>query len=405
MKNRLQRATALLAFTALGLAGCSRDAQDAGADAGADNKVVKIGVIAPLTGSLSAFGAGIKNSVDLAVKQANDSGRLKGWTIVLDPQDDASKAETGAAAATKLASDPAVAGVIGTLNSSTAQQTAPILNREKIAQISPANSNPSLTRGNDYATSPKRLTDTYFRLCANDLVQGPFLADYAYKTAGLKKVVTVHDTKSYGKGLAETFEQRFTADGGEVLSRETISTGDRDFGALVTKIVSLKPDLVFYGGEHPEAAPLSKQLGQQGFTGPVIGGDGIQSSEYGPGGGRTGDLATSFGAPTAKQAEAKKFVEDYEAAKYGEKYEAYGALSYDSANVLIEAMVKALGNASDVRSARQAIVDAVKATNHKGVTGTTTFDEFGDTSNKVLTVNKLDGTSWTDVYTGTFSES
>ena len=128
MKNRLQRATALLAFTALGLAGCSRDAQDVGADAaGADNKVVKVGVIAPLTGSLSAFGAGIKNSVDLAVKQANASGKLKGWTIVLAPEDDAAKAETGAAAANKLASDNNVAGVIGTLNSSTAQQTAPIL--------------------------------------------------------------------------------------------------------------------------------------------------------------------------------------------------------------------------------------------------------------------------------------
>jgi branched-chain amino acid transport system substrate-binding protein len=401
--NRLRRAIALLAFTALGLAGCSRDTPDAAG--GADTKTVKIGVIAPLTGSLSAFGAGIKNSVDLAVKQANESGKLKGWTIVLDAQDDAAKAETGAAAANKLASDETVAGVVGTLNSSTAQQTAPILSREKIAQISPANSNPSLTRGNDYATTPKRLTDSYFRVCANDLVQGPFLADYAYKTAGLKTVVTVHDTKAYGKGLVETFEQRFKADGGQVLSQETISTGERDFGALVTKIVGLKPDLVFYGGEHPEAAPLSKQLGQQGFAGPVVGGDGIQSADYGPEGGRSNDLATSFGAPTAKLAEAKKFVDDYKAAQYKEDYEAYGALSYDAANVLIEALVKALASASDVRSARPAIIDAVQKTNYQGVTGTTTFDEYGDTSNKVLTVNKLDGTSWTDVYTGTFSAS
>jgi branched-chain amino acid transport system substrate-binding protein len=233
-------------------------------------------------------------------------------------------------------------------------------------------------------------------------VQGPFLADYAYKTAGFKTVVTVNDTKAYGKGLAETFEQRFEANGGKVLSRETISTGDGDFGALVTKIVGEKPDLVFYGGEHPEAAPLSAQLGQQGFAGPVIGGDGIQSGEYGPEGGRAGDLATSFGAPVEKLPAAKKFIDDYKAAGFEEKYESYGALSYDSANVLIEAVVKALANAQDVRSARPAIVEALKATDYQGVTGTTTFDEYGDTSNKVLTVNKLDGGSWKDVYTGTF---
>src|SRR4051794_22320447 len=120
---RLRRAIALLAFsaTALGMAGCSRSSEDVGAggsSGGAEDKVVKIGVIAPMTGSLSGFGLGIKNSVDLAVNQANASGKLKGWKLVLDAQDDTGKAEPGAAAANKLASDATVAGVIGTVNSS-----------------------------------------------------------------------------------------------------------------------------------------------------------------------------------------------------------------------------------------------------------------------------------------------
>jgi branched-chain amino acid transport system substrate-binding protein len=399
----LRRATAVFAVAviALGMASCSRSNETS---TGGEEKVVKIGLIVPITGSLSSFGLGMKNSVDLAVNQANAAGKIKGWKILFSPEDDGAKADQGAAAANKLASDTAVAGVVGTLNSSVAQQVAPILQRAKIAQISPANSNPSLTRGPDDA-APKRVWDSYFRVCAIDSLQGPFLADYAYKTANLKTVVTVNDTKTYGKGLAEAFEKQFEKDGGQVLSRETIATGDRDFGALVTKIAGLKPDLVFYGGEAPEAAPLSDQLGKGGYKGPVMGGDGMQSSDFATGGGRTGDLATSFGAPTAKLDTAKKFVDDYKAAGYKEDYEAYGALSYDAANLIIEALAKVLPNATSVEAARADVLKALAATkDYKGITGTTTFDEFGDTSNKVLTVNKVDGTKWTDIYFANYAE-
>jgi branched-chain amino acid transport system substrate-binding protein len=404
---RLRRANALLgavAVTALGLAGCSRTTDDAGSG-GAEDKVVKIGVIAPLTGSLSSFGLGIKNSVDLAVNQANAAGKLKGWKIVLAAEDDTGKAEPGAAAANKLASDATVAGVIGTVNSSVAQQVAPVLQRAKIAEISPANSNPSLTRGADDA-KPARVWDNYYRVCAIDSLQGPFLADYAYKTAGLKTVVSVNDTKTYGKGLAEAFEKQFEADGGRVLSRETVSENERDFGALVTKITGLKPDLVFYGGEHPASAPLSAQLGQGGFTGPIMGGDGMQSGEYATGGGRTGDMASNFGAPTEKLPDAKAFIDAYKAANYKEGYDSYGALSYDAANILVGALVKVLPSASDVAGVRGQILQALQATkDYKGVTGTTTFDQFGDTSNKVLTVYKVEDKAWKDAYTNTYQPS
>lgn len=406
MDNSLRRAAAVLAASvlALGVAGCSRTTDDAGGGGGAEEKVVKIGVIAPLSGSLSSFGLGIRNSVDLAINKANKDGRIKGWKIVIDAQDDTGKADPGAAAASRLASDATVGGVIGTMNSSVAQQVAPILEQADIVEVSPANSNPTLTRGPENA-QPVRVWDNYFRVCANDNTQGPFLADYAYKEAGFKTVVTVNDTKTYGKGLAEAFEKQFEADGGTVLSRETIAVGDRDFGALVTKINGLHPDVVFYGGEQPEAAPLSAQLGQGGFAGPVIGGDGLKSAEYPTGGGRTGDLASAFGSPAEKLADAKAFLDDYRAANYKEGYEVYGALSFDATNILIDALAKVLPDATDVASARKKIIETVQATDYKGITGITAFDEFGDTSNKVLTVYKVDGTDWTDVFTGTYQAS
>jgi branched-chain amino acid transport system substrate-binding protein len=237
-------------------------------------------------------------------------------------------------------------------------------------------------------------------VCAIDTNQGPVLANYAYDKAGFKTAVSVNDTKTYGKGLAEAFEKAFEAKGGKILSRETVTENDRDFGALVTKVNGIKPDLVFFGGEHPAAAPFSDQLGKGGVTAPVMGGDGLQNSDFLAGGGRDGDLGSTFGAPTEKLDSAKQFVSDYKAANYKEDYSSYGALSYDAANILIEALVKTLPNASDVQSARPNILKAVQDTkDFNGVTGAATFDQFGDTSNKVVTVYKVENKAWKDVFT------
>ena len=113
--------------------------------------------------------------------------------------------------------------VVGTFNSSVAQQTIPILDNANIAQVSPANTNDTLTRGENFATAPVRPHKNYFRIATLDSLQGGFAADYAYKEANFRNVVIVHDGKTYGKGLAESFQARFTSNGGTVV-------GDRDPG-------------------------------------------------------------------------------------------------------------------------------------------------------------------------------
>jgi branched-chain amino acid transport system substrate-binding protein len=401
--HKLLRLVAVLGTLVILAAGCSREESGGDASGGGEAKTVKIGFVGPLTGSLASLGLGMKNSIDLAVKQANEAKKIEGWNIVFDPQDDAGKPETGANAANKLASDPDMAGVVGTLQSSISQQVAPVLARANIVQVSPANTNDTLTRGTDFATSPKRVWPTYFRLATLDSLQGPFGADYAYDQAGFKSVATVHDKLTYGQGLVATFTEQWKKVGGTVTSANTIAEGDRDFGALVTKIVNEKPDFVYYGGQFPEAAPLSAQLKDRGFKGVVMGGDGMQADDYIAGGGSDGDLGTQVGAPVSKLPEAGKYTSDYEAAGYKEPPGPYGALSYDSANVIIEALAKALPGKDSVEAARTDIVSALQQTSgFKGITGTHSFDEFGDTSNKVLTVYKVEGKEWKDAFTGQF---
>ena len=120
-------AVAALALTACGSRGDSGTLS--GGSTGGATKTVKIGVIAPLSGDLSALGLGIQHSVELAVKQANDANAIPGWKLEVAPEDDEAKADVGKNAATKLAADKDVIGVVGTLNSSVGQQIQPIFAR------------------------------------------------------------------------------------------------------------------------------------------------------------------------------------------------------------------------------------------------------------------------------------
>ncbi|MBM7800220.1 branched-chain amino acid transport system substrate-binding protein [Microlunatus panaciterrae] len=388
----------------MALSACGTRTQTSGGGTAASQaKVAKIGVIAPLTGDLSALGLGIRNSVDLAIKQANESNAIPGWKLEIAAEDDQAQPDTGRNAATKLAGDPEVIGVVGTLNSSVAQAVQPVLNSANITEVSPANTGPALTRGPDAASNPKRAYKNYFRTCTNDLIQGPFAAKYLYD-AGFTEVATIHDKKAYGQGLVEAFTKAYKEMGGKVLAAETINPDDKDFSSVISKVKGASPKAVYYGGEYPQAGPLSQQMKAAGLKVPLMGGDGIYDPAYIQLAGKTseGDLATSVGAPTDSLASAKAFVDAYQKAGYSEPYAAYGAYSYDAANAIINALKVSLKDAKDVKSALEPTITEMSKVSFDGATGKVAFDQFGDTTTRVLTVYKVKGGKWTAEKTGEF---
>jgi branched-chain amino acid transport system substrate-binding protein len=388
-KRILSLAGVTVLVSSLALTGCG--SRDTGASA-PSGKVATIGVIAPLTGKLSAMGLGIKNSVDLAIQQANKNGTIPGWTLKLDAEDDAATPATGQNAATKLAGDDTVVGVVGTLNSSVAQVVTPVLAPKNIVQISPANTAVALTRG-DKVDAPARPYNNYFRVCATDDVQGPFAAQYLYKQ-GFTSVATVNDKKTYGLGLATAFEKAFKAAGGTITASETVGENDTDFSAVIAKVKATNPKALYYGGEYPAAGPLSRQMKAAGLNIPLMGGDGIKDDQFMAQGGSDGDLATFPGADIESIATGTGFLQAYKAAGYADGYSAYGADAYDAANAIIKALATTLPSATDTASARQAIVTAVGATSFDGVTGKVAFDQYGDAVTKVLTVYEVQGGKW-----------
>ncbi len=391
----------------VGLSACGSRGDDSGGatgTAGATKKAV-IGVIAPLSGDLNAMGLGIQHSVELAVKQANDAQAIPGWTLSVSAKDDESKPEPGKNGATQLAGDDNVVGVVGTLNSSVAAPVQPVLNSANIAMVSPANTNPTLTRGAN-PDSPQRLYANYFRTCTTDAVQGPFAAQYLIKK-GITKVATVHDKKTYGQGLVEAFSKEFTAKGGQIVTAQTINPDDSNYAAAISQVKAAGPQAVYFGGEHPQAGPLSQQVHAAGLMVPIMGGDGIYDANFIKlaGAQATGDLATSVGAPLDTLPKGKDFLNAYNAAGYKEPPSAYGAYAYDAAQAIIEALKTSLKDAPNAKEARKATIEAVGKVSLDGLTGKVAFDEYGDSTTRVLTVYKVEDGKWVADETSEFGKN
>lgn len=406
MRIQSVRTAAVAAAAALLLASCTSGEGDdqSGGPAGCDTGkgTLVIGVIAPLSGAMVAQGRGIENATRLAVDQANEDCTVNGYKLTAQVQDDGMNPKLGAQAATMLATTPNLVGVVSTLNSSVATSVAPVLDKAGILQISPANTNDQLTRGEDFRENPKRQFRTYFRTCTVDSLQGPFAANYLVENAGKKKIAVVTDGLTYGEGLANTFVEQAENKGATIVTRQRIEPGTKDFTKLVAALRPFEPDAVYIGGHYPEAAPMSAQLAANGLKIPVMGGDGIFNDTYLTAGGRDGDLATSVGAPVEDLDSAQAFAKAYEEAGYQEGFGAYGAFAYDAANAIIGALATTVGEDKWSDSKRDDLVANAGKYQGDGATGKVSFDEFGDTRNHVLTVYEQRAGAWQAVETGEY---
>jgi len=387
--------------------------------------VVTIGVVAPLVAGVTQYGRGIRNSVQLAVNQANAQRVLGDWKIKIRAVDDSSTPSVGAANVAAIINDPSVIGVVGTYNSGVAAQVAPLLQAAGIAMISPGNTNPTLTLGPDEA-NPVRQFSNYFRMVANDSAQGGFLAQFALSDVHATTAAVVSVNQAVSVGLSAHFMADFEAGGGTITSHQVVPLDTTDFTAYATLAAAGNPDVLFFGGEYLQAAALKQAAVAAGITGPLMGGDGIQANEYITivGADAQGDLASSVGAPIAANPNGAGFIAAYTAAGFGDEASSFGPDAYDAAAILLNAVKGALRHRSRVDAAvRSAVIRAVGATttapvgvleqrmNRRNrawvsgspVTGDLGFDAFGDTIAKVLTMYTVNSGAWEVLVTRRFT--
>ncbi|MCX7918810.1 MAG: branched-chain amino acid ABC transporter substrate-binding protein [bacterium] len=334
--------------------------------------VIRIGFAAPLTGDQAEIGIDMKNGVLMAIEEANAAGGVLGKKLELVPMDDKHDPKEAVAVAQKLITDPTVVAVVGHLNSNCSIPASKKYHEAQLAMITPSSTNPELT----LQGYPE-----IFRMCATDSFQGPFGAEFAIKELGKKRIAILHDKSQYGQGLAEEFRKGVHQLGLKEILFEGITQGDRDFTAILTKIKSKNPDLVYFGGMYPEAGLLAKQMKELGMQTQFMGGDGLYVPGFLDIAGKAAEgTIITFSVPSWDKVEtAKQFINKF-TAKYG-AIKTYAPFAYDAANIIIDAIKRA--GTTD----RAAVVKAIRETkDFNGVVGITNFDEHGDTTNKAMYV-------------------
>ncbi|TME01540.1 MAG: branched-chain amino acid ABC transporter substrate-binding protein [Chloroflexi bacterium] len=388
------------------------------APAPAGSTTIKIATDLPTSGKDESSGKPAEDGANLAVMQANQKHTIPGYTLAFVPKDDVGPSglhdpTVGAANVTALISDALVAGIVGPFNSSVAKAEMPIANQAPIAQISPANTNPCLTKDTDASgcSGKNNLLPTlrptnkvnYFRIATTDDHQGPAGADYLYKQ-NVKKVYVIDDAETYGIGIANAFVGEWQKIGGTVLGHSSEPGTTTSYVSLLTQIATKHPDGIYFGGLDSTGGILIRQQMKQvpGLQNlPFSGGDGIVTPSFAttiqPLGGPS-SYGTVAVVDTSKNPNAATFNQQYKAA-FTDPENVYSAAAYDCANILIQAVKKALANGAHTPASssdtaggvafRTAVIAAVQGIQYDGITGHQSFDTNGDTNLKIISIYKL----------------
>lgn len=368
--NQIWRRAGVMALAAVALASCQPK-----------EKQVKIALAIPLTGDIASLGQGIRRAVEMAIDEANQSGKLP-YKIGFEAFDDRSDPKEAVSVANRIVADSSFIGVIGHFNSGCSIPASRIYAQAGLPMITPASSNPELT--NQQLSPQWTYKKSVFRMNTTDNVQGAVGADFLTKTLGLKKIGIIHDKTSYGQGVAEEFKKRVEENGATVTSFEGLQIGDRDFRSLLTRVKGTQPDAIYFGGMFSEGGILVRQARDVGFKGPFLG----PEANYDPsfikvaGPAAEGAYVTFLGSPPELLASAADFVARYRQRYPDAELKSYDHYGYETASLLIQSL-------QQVGADRAKIIDALHATTFQGALGSTAFDEKGDTLNKTITLFRV----------------
>jgi branched-chain amino acid transport system substrate-binding protein len=390
------------AVTALIAIGCGGGGS--GGSGGGGGPTAKIVSDLPRQGANRAQTTTMVNAINLAIDERN--GKAGDIKIEYESLDDAT-AQAGqwdaakcAENAQSAAQDDQIIGWIGPFNSGCAAVEIPILNEAGLAMISPANTYTGLTKPTPDKSEPDKYYPTgernYARVIVTDVQQGQagatFMAD-----EGVKTVYILDDRETYGKGVADEFQQAAQDLGIEVLGREGIDGSAPNYRSLMNKIAAADPDAIYFGGiiENNAAQLIKDKVGagmsNQEVT--FVGPDGIfVDTLITQGGNSVEGIYTSFGGiPPEKLGSAgQDFIDKYEQ-NYDDAVQPYTAYAYEAANVMLDAIERASKDAGGDVPDRKAVIEQVFATqDYQGVLGTWSFDNDGDTSLTKLSIQEIE---------------
>ena len=330
------------------LAGLALTLGFAGQAPAADAAPIKIGVYLPLTGQ-NAFGGQLElEGVRLAHKEMPT---ILGRPVDLVVVDNKSDKVEAANAVKRLVERDKVVALIGTYGSSLAMAGAEVAEKAKVPGVGTSCTNPLVTQGKKY----------YFRACFIDPYQGAAAATYARENLGFKKAAVLMDmTNDYAVGLSSFFSKSFKKQGGDVVATLKYSSGDQDFTAQLTELISKNPDIVFMPAYFAEGAIIMKQARELGAKFRLMGADAMDNPDTLKLGGKAaeGFLHTTFpydpAMPNMSEA-AKRFTEAWKATYPDKETNVNGALGYNTYFLILDAIKRA--NSADPQAIAKALAE------------------------------------------------
>jgi branched-chain amino acid transport system substrate-binding protein len=358
----------------------------------AADKIVKIGADLSLTGADALAAIRVKQAIQMAIEGANQGNAIPGYQLELMVLDDgtatAGQYDPAQAAtnARKMVSDKEVVGALGPEMSGAGKAMTPILSQGNLATITMSSTNPDITNPKFAAQYRPAGKPIYFRTVTTDAFQGPNMANFFAEKLGVKSVYVLDDSGAFGVGVADSFQAQAEKKGIKVLGRDRLDPKAADYTTILTKIKSLAPDAIYYGGVSQAGVKLAKQAYD------II----PKTIKGGPDGMTTADLLTGAGFPAVEgwytsiaaphltdDTKAAQFVAAYKG-EFGVAPDDYSITSYDAALVMIDAIKRVAATGKPVT--REAVQAALMTSKVPTIQGTVSFDANGDLADRTVSI-------------------
>ena len=368
---------AVAALAVLSLAACGRE-----------KETIVLGVAAPIQ---VTNGKSVEMAAKMAVDEINRDHAASGRTFELLIKDDERSEAKGIEVARDLRRDPRVMAVIGHVNSAVSVKAAPIYNMpagendsvpgDPVVEISPASSAPALTGAGPWT----------FRVTPTDLEFSPVLARHARERLGSRRAAVLYANDEYGQGVTSTFEAAFRRQGGEIVSADPylpdILKNPAALDPYLVRAIRRGADALVIGGQADAGVSIIQAARRLGYTGPILGADGITGVKDARGVGEGVFVSSAF-LPDRNTEAARKFVAAFRA-RYNAAPDHRAAQTYD----IVYLLHRAISEVGTDREAIRAYLEQVgrKHPAYEGVTGTIRFDENGDVVEKPVVIGVVRG--------------
>jgi len=318
-----------------------------------------------ISGATAFLGEDSNGGIEIAIDDRG--GTLLGHDILLTKEDSLCSAEGGQTAATKVASDPTVIGVIGTNCSSAMTAAMDTLTGAGLSIISPSNTAPALT------LEGQTWKEGYFRACHTDLFQGKVAAEFAYNELGARTLATIHDGSPYADQLQQVMAAVFEELGGTVTFQGAVNVGDTDMRAVLTSAAADTPDALYFPIFEPEGNFIVQQFSEiSGLENSIlIGADGLLVDSF-PENSGPNAVGMYLSGPFVSGALYGDFLDKWDAKYGGVPPSGFHAFAYDGTNIMLDAIEKVAIEDDDgtIHIGRDALRKAMAATtNFRGLTG------------------------------------